>query len=213
MRFHVLCTRLSTNYAHMSKCTVLRPRSINRLAKYSWFDKLVQFVICETGFQPEGNAQNNATEQCAEKDIRGRTTRMHTISTLEKNLSSRAADWDFAARLISASRTQTTAEWKPTIVNAEDERSPLSLFESTLQYIRVFVVEMARLGPTRGPGRARAWKSRPAGLTGRNGRNDFYLRFLCALCAGRCVVTRELCIVVTCKCVVYWANVHENETV
>ena len=31
----------------------------------------------------------------------------------------------------------------------------------------------------------------------------FYLRFLCALCSGRWVVTRELCIVVTCKCVAY----------
>ena len=74
-----------------------------------------------------------------------------------------------------------------------------------------------RDGKTRPGPRAetgRAWKSRPAGLTGRTGLMlFFYLRFLCALCAGRWVVTRELCIVVTCKCVVYWANVHENEII
>ena len=40
----------------------------------------------------------------------------------------------------------------------------------------------------------------------------FYLRFLCSLCAGRWVVTRELRIVVTCKCVVFWANVNLQNT-
>ena len=40
-------------------------------------------------------------------------------------------------------------------------------------------------------------------LRAETGLMIFYLRFLCAFCAGRWVVTRELCIVVTCKCVVY----------
>ena len=43
----------------------------------------------------------------------------------------------------------------------------------------------------------------PRALRAETGLMIFYLRFLCALCAGRWVVTRELCIVVTCKCVVY----------
>ena len=43
----------------------------------------------------------------------------------------------------------------------------------------------------------------PRALRAETGLMIFYLRFLCALCAGRSVVTRELCIVVTCKCVVY----------
>ena len=52
-------------------------------------------------------------------------------------------------------------------------------------------VEMAKLGPARGPKRAGP------------GLMNFYLRFLGALCAGGWVITKELCIVVTCKCVVY----------
>ena len=43
----------------------------------------------------------------------------------------------------------------------------------------------------------------PRALRAETGLMIFYLRFLCALCAGRWVITRELCIVVTCKCVVY----------
>ena len=43
----------------------------------------------------------------------------------------------------------------------------------------------------------------PRALRAETGLMIFYLRFLSALCAGRWVVTRELCIVVTCKCVVY----------
>ena len=45
-------------------------------------------------------------------------------------------------------------------------------------------------------------KTRP-GPRAETGLMIFYLRFLCSLCAGRSVVTKELCIVVTCKCVVY----------
>ena len=64
----------------------------------------------------------------------------------------------------------------------------------------------------------RAWPENPGprALRAETGLMIFYLRFLCdvcALCAGRWVITSELCIVVTCKCVVYWANVHGNETV
>ena len=61
----------------------------------------------------------------------------------------------------------------------------------TSSNILVYILEMANLGPARGPKRADT------------GLMIFYLRFLCSLCAGRLVVTRELCVVVTCKCVVY----------
>ena len=43
----------------------------------------------------------------------------------------------------------------------------------------------------------------PRALRAETGLMIFHLRFLCALCARRWVVTRELCIVVTYKCVVY----------
>ena len=71
---------------------------------------------------------------------------------------------------------------------------------------------MVRPGPARGPGRA--WPGRggpglriqarwPYGpKRAEKGLMMFYLRFLCALCAGRWVVTRELCMFVTCKGVV-----------
>ena len=67
---------------------------------------------------------------------------------------------------------------------------------------------MANLGPARGPklaytGRAGPENPGPRALRTETGLKIFYLRFLCSLCAGRLVVTRELCIVVTCKCVVY----------
>ena len=67
---------------------------------------------------------------------------------------------------------------------------------------------MARLGPARGPkragpGRAGPENPGPRTLRAETGLMIFYLRFLCALCAGRWVVTKELYIVVTCKCVVY----------
>ena len=63
-----------------------------------------------------------------------------------------------------------------------------------------------------GPGRPRAGPENPGprALRVETGLLIFYLRLLRTLCAGRWVVTRELCIVVTCKCVVYWTNVHEN---
>ena len=71
-------------------------------------------------------------------------------------------------------------------------------------------VEMGILGPARGPKRTGSGLKiqAPRALRVETGLMLFYLRFLCALCAGRWVVTsklvtRELCIVVTCKCVVY----------
>ena len=64
---------------------------------------------------------------------------------------------------------------------------------------------MAKLGPARGPERAGPENPGPRALRAETGLMIFYLRFLCASCAGRWVVTRKLCIVVTCKlkCVVY----------
>ena len=53
----------------------------------------------------------------------------------------------------------------------------------------LFGIEMVRPGPR--------------ALRAETGLMIFYLRFLTALSAGRWVVTRELYIVVTCKCVVY----------
>ena len=73
-----------------------------------------------------------------------------------------------------------------------------------------------RLGPPAETGRAWPENPGPRALRAETGLMIFYLRFLCgvcALCTGQWVVTSELCIVVTCKCVVYWSNVHENETV
>ena len=52
-----------------------------------------------------------------------------------------------------------------------------------------------------GPGRAGSENPGPLALRAETGLMIFYLRFFCALCAGRWVVTRKLCIVVTCKCV------------
>ena len=57
-------------------------------------------------------------------------------------------------------------------------------------------------GPRAETGRAGLGPENP-GPRAETGLMIFYLRFLCALCAGRWVITRELCIVVTCKCVVY----------
>ena len=62
---------------------------------------------------------------------------------------------------------------------------------------------MVRPGPARWPGRAGPEDPGPRALRAETGLMMFYLRFLCALCAGRWVITRDLCIVVTCKCVVY----------
>ena len=58
---------------------------------------------------------------------------------------------------------------------------------------------MAKLGPARGPKRAGPGPENPGPRTLRaeTGLMIFYLRFLCALCAGRWVITRKLCIVVT----------------
>ena len=75
-------------------------------------------------------------------------------------------------------------------------------------YRAIWQLEMANLGPARGPkradtGRAGPENPGPRALRDETGLMIFYLRFLCSLCAGRLVVTRELCIVVTCKCVVY----------
>ena len=60
------------------------------------------------------------------------------------------------------------------------------------------------------PGRPRARPENPGlrALRAETGLMIFHLRVLCALFAGRWVVTIELCIVVTCKCVVYRTNVH-----
>ena len=75
---------------------------------------------------------------------------------------------------------------------------------------RISALEMAKLGPARGPKRAGPGRAGlgpenpgPRALRAETGLMIFYLRFLCALCAGRWVITRELCIVVTCKFVVY----------
>ena len=56
-----------------------------------------------------------------------------------------------------------------------------------------------------GPGRPRAGPENPGprALRAETGLMIFHLRVLCALCAGSWVVTRELCIAVICKCVVY----------
>ena len=59
-----------------------------------------------------------------------------------------------------------------------------------------FSLEMATGRATRG--RAGPENPGPRALRAETGLMIFYLRFLCALCAGRWVVTRELCIVVTC---------------
>ena len=81
----------------------------------------------------------------------------------------------------------------------------LDSLTSHIIQIRLFVLEMAKLGPALGPKRAGPGPENPGprALRAETGLMIFYLRFLCALCAGRRVVTRELCIVVTCKCVVY----------
>ena len=86
-------------------------------------------------------------------------------------------------------------------------------YNTSMSKIYIFVLEMANLGPARGPKRAGPENPGPRALRAETGLMIFYLRFLCSLCAGLLVVTRELCIVLTCKCVVYWANVHENKTV
>ena len=52
---------------------------------------------------------------------------------------------------------------------------------------------MVRLGPARGPKRAGPENPGPRALRAETGLMIFYLRFLCALCAGHWVVTRELC--------------------
>ena len=68
------------------------------------------------------------------------------------------------------------------------------------------IVEMATGRAHRGPGPPRAGPVLKIQARGpyraKTGLMIFYLRFLCALCAGRWVVTRELCIVVTCICCV-----------
>ena len=94
----------------------------------------------------------------------------------------------------------------------EEEIADLWFF-TKWQNTHVSILEMVRPGPARGPGRAGPEDPGPRALRAETDLMIFYLRFLCALCAGRWVVTRELYIVVTCKCVVCWANVHENETV
>ena len=62
----------------------------------------------------------------------------------------------------------------------------------------MYRIEMAKLGPVRGPKRAGPGPENPGprALRAETGLMIFYLRFLCALCAGRWVVTMELCIVV-----------------
>ena len=60
---------------------------------------------------------------------------------------------------------------------------------------------MGRPGPARGPKRAGPENPGPRALraeTGRNGPNDFLFKI--PLCAGRWVVTMELCIVVLVTC-------------
>ena len=58
---------------------------------------------------------------------------------------------------------------------------------------------MATGRAARGPSRAGPENPGPRALRAETGLMNFHLRVLCALCAGRWVVTRELCIVVTCK--------------
>ena len=77
-----------------------------------------------------------------------------------------------------------------------------------LYALSLLLLEMANLGPARGPKRADTGRTGPENpgpraLRAETGLMIFYLRFICSLCAGRLVVTRELRIVVTCKCVVY----------
>ena len=63
---------------------------------------------------------------------------------------------------------------------------------------------MAKLGPARGPKRAGPGPGlKIAGLTGRNGPNDFLFKIPLCIVRWPLVVTREFCIVVTCKCAVY----------
>ena len=60
-----------------------------------------------------------------------------------------------------------------------------------------------RAGPENsGPRALRALRA----LRAETGLMIFHLRVLCAFCAGRWVVTRELCNVVTCKCVVIYGR-------
>ena len=69
----------------------------------------------------------------------------------------------------------------------------------------MYEIEYVGIRDGNGPGRPRAGPENPGprALRAETGLMIFYLRVLCALCANRWVVTRELYIVVTCKCVVY----------
>ena len=72
-------------------------------------------------------------------------------------------------------------------------------------YVYFNVTDLVLIRDGNGPGNPRAGPENPGprALRAETGLIIFYLRFLCALCAGCWVVTRELCIVVTNKCVVY----------
>ena len=83
------------------------------------------------------------------------------------------------------------------------------MFEIALRVSHIlYTLEMANLGPARRPKQADTGRDGPENPGPRAFRVEmglmiFYLRFLCSLCAGRLVVTRDLCIVLTCKRVVY----------